>query len=73
MPPKLDTVTSSLKRVAQAHKFTFWNWQNAMGGRCSMTKWVQLSLGAKDHVHYTVAGYEKLAGMMYSYISDRSK
>lgn len=73
VPPKLDTVTSSLKRVAQAHKFTFWNWQKAMGGRCSMMKWVQLSLGAKDHVHYTAAGYEKLAGMMYSYISTRSK
>jgi lysophospholipase L1-like esterase len=73
VPPKLDSVTTSLKRIAQAHHFTFWNWQKAMGGRCSMMKWVELSLGAKDHVHYTADGYEKLAGMMYSFISARMK
>jgi lysophospholipase L1-like esterase len=73
VPPKLDSVTSSLKRIARSHKFTFWNWQKAMGGRCGMMNWVQLSLGAKDHVHYTAAGYEKIAGMIYSFISNQAR
>lgn len=73
VPPKLDQVRVSLKSIAQAHKFAFWNWQKAMGGRCGMMKWVQMSLGAKDHVHYTAAGYEKLASLIYSFVSARLK
>jgi hypothetical protein len=36
-----------------------------MGGSGVMTRWVRAGLGNRDYVHFTGAGYQKLAGMLY--------
>lgn len=60
-PPMLDAVQAMQQRLSQQEKVRFWSWEKAMGGRCSMMKWIEQGLAAKDGVHFTRAGYEAVA------------
>ncbi|WP_051919508.1 GDSL-type esterase/lipase family protein [Basilea psittacipulmonis] len=57
--PSLNNVQAMQLRLAKKHHLLYWSWQSAMGGKCSMRKWIKRGLGRKDGVHFTAAGYER--------------
>lgn len=63
--PNFDVVKKVQLEVAQSEKTLYWDWQNAMGGKCTIDKWVDQKLAQKDFVHLTRAGYDKTASIFY--------
>lgn len=61
----LDTVQTQLRQLAQQQHTLYWDWQAAMGGRCSMKTWVAKGLAASDGVHFSATGYQTLADDLY--------
>lgn len=59
-PIKLTAIQNVQYQVAQQKHTLYWNWQQAMGGGCSMKSWINQGLGRKDGVHFSEAGYQKL-------------
>ena len=59
-PSKLSSFQSMQYQVAQSQQTLYWDWQKAMGGECSMKRWMNQGLALKDGVHFSPAGYEKL-------------
>ena len=59
-PIKLTAIQNIQHQVAQQQHTLYWNWQQAMGGNCSMKTWINSGLGRKDGVHFSEAGYQKL-------------
>ena len=60
-PRKLDTLRAEVRDVAARSDAGYWDWADAMGGRCGIDAWVAKGLAAKDHVHLTSSGYDKSA------------
>lgn len=54
------------KQVAQAHGCHFWSMLDAMGGAGSAYRWAQQNPAwmARDLIHFTVPGYQRLAQLM---------
>jgi lysophospholipase L1-like esterase len=63
--PGLDAVQRIQKEVASNRKTLFWDWQRAMGGSCSMKRWISRGLGRGDGVHFSAAGYAQLGDDLY--------
>lgn len=59
-PNQLTAIQNVQYEVAQQQHTLFWNWQQAMGGTCSMKSWMNQGLARKDGVHFSEAGYQKL-------------
>ena len=59
-PIKLTAIQNVQYQVAQQKHTLYWNWQQAMGGECSMKSWINQGLGRKDGVHFSEAGYQKI-------------
>ncbi|SDB82752.1 SGNH/GDSL hydrolase family protein [Acinetobacter boissieri] len=59
-PINLTAVQEMQKQVAMTEHTLFWDWQQAMGGHCSMKKWIAQGLGRGDGVHFTSTGYQQL-------------
>lgn len=64
-PPSYEMVKAVQKSVARAERTLYWDWQMAMGGKCSIDQWEAESLAGKDKVHLTGAGYRLSAKMLY--------
>lgn len=64
-PANLDAVQLNLIDIAQTEKTLYWSWEEAMGGACSMKKWIKRGLAAHDGVHFTRTGYEKAANNLF--------
>lgn len=64
-PPKLAPVRSVLMEIARDSGAEFWDWKKVTGGACGLHDWVQAKLAAKDHVHFTRAGYRKSARALF--------
>lgn len=63
--PSLDASQANIRELARQNKTLYWSWQEAMGGTCSMKKWIAQGLGRSDGVHFTKDGYEKAANNLY--------
>ncbi len=59
-PSKLTQVQTIQRQVAQQQRTLYWDWQNEMGGSCSMKSWINRGLGRSDGVHFSEAGYQKI-------------
>jgi lysophospholipase L1-like esterase len=61
--PKLAEVREAQRKLAQREGIVFWNWASIMPKECGADRWLNQSpvLMAKDHVHFTIAGYKKSA------------
>jgi lysophospholipase L1-like esterase len=61
--PKLEMVRAVERKIADQHGFTYWNWASIMPPECGAHVWATASppLMTPDHVHFTVAGYNKSA------------
>ncbi len=66
-PPHLETVRDAQRRVAGDEGLFFWDWAAAMGGRCSMLRFVQHDppLALDDHIHLRTAGYRQTADILF--------
>jgi lysophospholipase L1-like esterase len=61
--PKLEAVRSVVRDIAEQRGFTYWNWASIQPRECGAQAWVSASppLMTPDHVHFTIAGYNKSA------------
>lgn len=59
--PKLEMVRTVERKIAERHGFMYWNWASIMPHDCGAHLWTTASppLMAPDHVHFTIAGYNK--------------
>lgn len=62
----LDQVRQNLRQLAQQNATLYWDWQEAMGGECSMKTWIEQGLGAKDGVHFSKIGYQTAGDDLYN-------
>lgn len=65
-PIKLTAVQQMQYEVAQQQKTLYWDWQEAMGGSCSMKTWINRGDARRDGVHFSASGYQKLGNMLAS-------
>lgn len=59
-PQNLTEIQQVQQEVAQSEQTLFWDWQQAMGGSCSMKDWIASGKAVKDGVHFTHKGYSQL-------------
>lgn len=66
-PAQLDQVRAVQRRLAEAEKIPFWDWWAIMPGGCGASRWAAADppLMAKDHVHFTTAGY-RIGGQSFA-------
>ncbi len=59
--PKLEMVRSVERKIAEKRGFAYWNWASIMPHDCGAHVWATASppLMAPDHIHFTIAGYNK--------------
>jgi hypothetical protein len=59
--PKLDMVRGIVSKIAEQRGFSYWNWASIMPRECGTHVWATASpaLMTPDHVHFTIAGYNK--------------
>jgi lysophospholipase L1-like esterase len=62
-PMKLAQVRDVQQKIAERHRFTYWDWGSIMPAECGAHKWFKSTpqLMSPDHVHFTAAGYRKSA------------
>lgn len=71
--PMLDEIQDMQKRVAQKAKVMFWSWEQAMGGKCTMSSFIAGGLAAKDGVHFSASGYKVIAAKLAKDIINLAK
>jgi lysophospholipase L1-like esterase len=61
--PKLDAVREAERKIAERAGLVYWNWASIMPPECGADRWRAETppLMAKDHIHFTIAGYKKSA------------
>lgn len=64
-PPSYEVVKQIQYSVARSERVLYWDWQQAMGGPCSIEKWEREELAGKDKVHLTSSGYKLSARIFY--------
>jgi lysophospholipase L1-like esterase len=62
---KMQLLLEAQHRAAELAGAALWSEYDAMGGGGSMNAWVSRGLGQSDHVHFTGAGYYRLAALFY--------
>jgi lysophospholipase L1-like esterase len=61
----IDKITEAQRAACKEHGCAVWDMRTRMGGKGSMRDWVYAGLGQKDFVHFTSAGYHRLANVMF--------
>jgi len=64
-PPMLAVVRAAQRGVAAREGVFFWDWEAAMGGACSMVRFVAEGKALADHVHMRSAGYHETADALF--------
>ncbi len=59
-PSQLNDIQQAQRQIAQSNRTLLWDWASYMGGNCSMKSWMNQGLAAKDGIHFTHAGYQKI-------------
>ncbi|TXJ06183.1 MAG: hypothetical protein E6Q25_09705 [Acinetobacter sp.] len=59
-PAQLTAFQNMQIQVARQSRTLFWDWQQAMGGNCSMKSWISRGDARGDGVHFSPKGYQKL-------------
>lgn len=67
-PRNLDAVRDIQRRVARQQGWAFWDWAAAMGGRCSIGRWLAHDppWAMPDHLHLNKEGYAIVADALFS-------
>lgn len=64
-PMLLGEVRSVQRRVARELSLSFWDWEQAMGGRCASQTWLSRGLMRGDLVHFTREGGDRIGAMIF--------
>ena len=63
-PVRLSTVLDIQRETAREARALFWDWQQAMGGPCSMPRWQAQGWANPDGTHLTYDGYRHAADLL---------
>jgi lysophospholipase L1-like esterase len=61
----IDWVIAAERAACKANGCAYWDTRARMGGAGSMREWVTSGLAQADHVHFTSAGYHRLATALF--------
>ena len=61
----MDGIIDAQQRACAARACAFWDTRLRMGGKGSMKDWVYAGLAQGDYVHFTAAGYRRLASLFF--------
>lgn len=65
-PSFLGQVRSVQRRVARELGLGFWDWEQAMGGRCAARAWQSQGMMRGDMVHFTPEGGDRIGAMIFA-------
>jgi lysophospholipase L1-like esterase len=63
--PGIDRIIAAQKSACRESGCGFWDTRERMGGLGSMRDWVQAGFAQHDYIHFTPAGYRRLATMLF--------
>jgi lysophospholipase L1-like esterase len=63
--PGIDWVIAAERAACKANGCAYWDTRARMGGAGSMREWATSGLAQADHVHFTSAGYRRLASALF--------
>jgi hypothetical protein len=63
--PGVDGIITAQRMACRDNRCAFWDWRVRMGGKGSMRDWVYAGLAQGDYVHFTSAGYRRLAAVLF--------
>ena len=66
--PLVPYMDKLLKKMAAEEQIAYWSMYDAMGGKDSMVRWVEIGLAGSDYVHFTRAGANKIGRMLYEWL-----
>ena len=61
----VDGVVAAQQSASLENGCAFWDTRGRMGGKGAMRDWVYSGLAQADHVHFTAAGYQRLASVLF--------
>lgn len=64
--PGIDWVIAAQQAACRENGCAFWDTRARMGGKGTMRDWVYAGLAQRDYVHFTSAGYRRLAAVLYA-------
>jgi lysophospholipase L1-like esterase len=64
--PGIDGIITAQKAACRENACAYWDGRSRMGGKGSMRDWVYAGLAQGDFVHFTSAGYRRLAAVLYA-------
>jgi lysophospholipase L1-like esterase len=64
--PMLESLRNSIKQAAFDSNCAFFDMYDCMGGKNSMSSWVEQKLAAADYIHFSPQGARKIATLLYS-------
>jgi lysophospholipase L1-like esterase len=65
VPTFLGQVREVQRRVARELRLGYWDWEQAMGGRCASQAWLSQGLMRGDSVHFTREGGDRIGAMIF--------
>jgi lysophospholipase L1-like esterase len=65
-PPMLVEVRDAQRALAAELHLAYWDWDYAMGGRCSARTWHAAGLMRDDHVHFNRDGGDLIGRMLFN-------
>ena len=66
--PLVPYMDRLLKKMAAEEHIAYWSMYDAMGGKDSMVRWVEVGLAGSDYVHFTRAGANKIGKTLYEWL-----
>lgn len=69
-PALLIQVRDAQRDLARASGLAYWDWEQAMGGRCSVTAWHRAGLMRDDHIHFNRDGGDRIGRMLFTDLFD---
>ena len=66
--PLVPYMDKLLKKMAAEEHIAYWSMYDAMGGKDSMVRWVEVGLAGSDYVHFTRAGANKIGKTLYEWL-----
>lgn len=64
--PDIEGIIAAQEMACRRHDCAFWDTRQRMGGEGSMRDWAFGGLAQGDYIHFTAAGYHRLAEVLFS-------
>jgi lysophospholipase L1-like esterase len=64
--PEADAIIAAQQAACRQHDCAFWDTRGRMGGAGSMKDWAYAGLAQGDYIHFSAAGYQRLAEVLFA-------